>query len=315
MYFSPGEAMIDFKNKSLTAVRIFAILLLVYLIFMRDFAYAGAVRGMKICTEVVLPAVFPFSVAADLLVRCGLCSAVGGVTPKFLRKAFGFSPAGMGAYYVGILGGYPSGASAAGELYTSGQITKNEASRLNAVSNNPSFAYAFMLGKAVTGHDAGGVICWLSVILSSIIVSLLIRSDDHANANTARENSGTGILNGAIRHSAYSVLCIAGSVIFFSAVGEGALQLPISDLFSSFLLSLCEITSGLDRVILLDLPCGLLLSVTAFLLSLSGLCIFFQVSEISLSAGVDVKRYLFAKPLQAVISFLLAWAMFTVFLQ
>lgn len=300
-------------NPKKLTIMIFSLMLIVYLVAMKQSAYNGAVRGMYVCVSVILPTVFPFAVASDIFAESGLCSAVGRAAPKFIKKLFCLSDTGFGILILGLFGGFPTGADTASKMYKCGVITRSEAERLICVSNNPSVAYSFMLGAMITSSLAGGAMLWITVIISSILYSLVIRVKDYSEL-TGDSYGSFSDLSLSIRKASLSTVCICGTVIFFSALGELISSLPVEPVLHGILLSFVELTSGLDFLLNTGGDTRLIFSLTAGLLSFSGLSVMMQVKAAIRDSDIGITKYFFGKILQGIFSFALSYLCFEHFI-
>lgn len=92
----------------------------VLLIALPQTAADGVRSALTLCGRVILPSLFPFFVCSNLFLLLGysarLSARFGGAAAKLLR----LPPAAGSAFLLGLLGGYPAGAQAAGTLYARG---------------------------------------------------------------------------------------------------------------------------------------------------------------------------------------------------
>ena len=88
----------------------------VLLIALPQAAADGVRSALTLCGRVILPSLFPFFVCSNLFLLLGysarLSARFGGAAAKLLR----LPPAAGSAFLLGLLGGYPAGAQAAGTL-------------------------------------------------------------------------------------------------------------------------------------------------------------------------------------------------------
>lgn len=127
-------------------------------IFLRPAAAAGGVlRGLGVCYETVIPALFPFLVLSRLLLESRAASALGLLLRPYTRLLGMRSPKAPAAMLCGVLGGFASGAKAVDVLYRAGELTAAEAALLLVctIGSGPGFVVssvgALMLGSAGAG--------------------------------------------------------------------------------------------------------------------------------------------------------------------
>lgn len=100
----------------------------VLLIALPQAAADGVRSALTLCGRVILPSLFPFFVCSNLFLLLGysarLSARFGGAAAKLLR----LPPAAGSAFLLGLLGGYPAGAQAAGTLYSKarGEAVRSE---------------------------------------------------------------------------------------------------------------------------------------------------------------------------------------------
>lgn len=160
-------------KKRLLAVVIAAFALLLLL---RPEAAEEAVRGgLALCFQTVVPSLFPFFVVVSLLLQLGLGRWLGHLFAPFMGPLFHLSGAAVTPLIAGLVGGYPSGARTAAELYREGTLSREEAERCLCFVNNcgPAFALSFV-GTAVLRSERAGLALYLIHVLSALLTGLLL---------------------------------------------------------------------------------------------------------------------------------------------
>ena len=99
------------------------------LLLLRPEAASEAVRdGLQLCARTVIPSLFPFFVVVSLLLQLGLADCLQGVCAPFMGPLFRLRGVCALPLLTGLLGGYPSGAKTAADLYQQSRNTRREAS-------------------------------------------------------------------------------------------------------------------------------------------------------------------------------------------
>ena len=110
------------------------------LIFPSEVA-AAARESARLAFVSVLPTLFPFLVAAELLISLRVTHSagrlLGGMMPRLFRQPREAAP----VLLLGMLSGYPVGAAAARRLYEEGGCNAEQAERLVALCNNSGPAF------------------------------------------------------------------------------------------------------------------------------------------------------------------------------
>ena len=158
----------------------------VLLIALPQAAADGVRSALTLCGRVILPSLVPFFVCSNLFLLLGysarLSARFGGAAAKLLR----LPPAAGSAFLLGLLGGYPAGAQAAGTLYARGELSGANAERALAVCNQagPSFIFG-VLGGAVFKSAAAGAFLYAVQIVSAVLVCRLTAKKQYAPAKAA----------------------------------------------------------------------------------------------------------------------------------
>ena len=114
----------------MTRNRILALLatiVTVLIVMYSEIAFQASLDGLKLWFEIVLPALLPFFVMADLLMGLGVVHFIGSLLEPIMRPLFRIPGVGGFAVAMGLAGGYPLGARITGELERAKLITTTEA--------------------------------------------------------------------------------------------------------------------------------------------------------------------------------------------
>lgn len=191
-------------------------------------ADAGAVRtaageALVLCGKSVVPALFPFLVLSNLLIALGFGELASPYLAGFMTPLFRLPGAASSALLLGLAGGYPIGAKTAAELYRDGLLTKDEATRLLAFSNNANPVFLIsILGVGVFGSVRAGIWLWLIHVASALLTGLLFRGRGKgcreragAEHQPIRTVSFTRAFVEAVQEALSAMLSVCAFVIFF----------------------------------------------------------------------------------------------------
>lgn len=276
---------------------------------------AAAKEAIALCFQVVIPALFPFFVCFRLLVRLGVARQISRFCSPFMRPMFGVSGSGAMALVLGMISGYPVGASCAAELYQGGTCTKTESERLLAFCNNagPLFVIGAVGVGMIQSRELGLFLYGIHTF-SAILTGFLFRDYGKEQrravpylppAPLKQESGVLSAVGTAIADGMDAILKICGFVIFF-AVFVAALPTYSGSVFVHGLL---EITGGLKGLCQLRLPLDITLTLLSFFLALSGISVLLQVGGIIMPAGLSIRPYLLGKLTQAMIAGALTFAL------
>ena len=103
---------------------------------------AAAKSGLTLWATSVVPSLFPFFVATELLSQTSIPFLLGKIFNVFMKPLFNIRGEGSFAFIMGLISGYPIGAKIACNFRTNTVLSKEECERLLAFTNNSrSFIY------------------------------------------------------------------------------------------------------------------------------------------------------------------------------
>ena len=208
-------------------------------------ALGSALNGLKLWLQIVLPSVFPFLVASQLVIKSGSIKIFGALLEPLMRPLFNLPGEASLALAMGLTCGYPVGAKVTSELREKRYLTQNEANRLLAFSNNASPLFITgAVGTALFGSSSAGLLllggqiaAGLSVGIVSGIISrkkypAITNTQDRSNKGKLRApvsaaSAGSGknvsagfsiLLGNAVIDSLNTMLMVGGFIILFSVI-------------------------------------------------------------------------------------------------
>ena len=264
-----------------------------------------AKNGFLLSIKVIIPAVFPFLILTDLVIKCIRFEQVGFLKRVF-ERLFNISGCGISALICGLLCGFPIGARVSSSLYQSGKLSKSECESLMAFSNNPSPGYVIsVIGLGIRGSLNDGIILYSAVIVSSVFTGIIIRKrrDSHFAFIDFSDDSKYDFI-ASVKDSVNVCLNICGFVTVFSVLTGLLRQAIKSQILLSIILPFIEIGNACN-FLANDAPLSsdATLLLTAFATAFSGFSVFTQTRGcINLSFKFPSKKYLYIKLLQGLIS-------------
>lgn len=309
---------------------IFTIFLITLVLFSNNNLIA-AQKGLALWATSVLPTLFPFFIATELLCQTNFTYIMGKFLNKFMKPIFNVPGESATAILLGTISGYPIGAKVVCNLKKQKIISKIEAERLIAFTNNsgPLFILG-TVGIVMLNNKNLGIILLVSHIISSLLVGYCFRfwkknkldinySETKFNSSqTPIKISELGeILGSAIKKSIGNILSIGGFIVLFSVIlsilnSSGFLDLITSFLYKfgiskeislSAITGIIELTNGLNLSTALyeNIPLiSILLS--SFLLGFGGISVLLQVYSIISKENISIKPYFYGKLLQGIFS-------------
>ena len=264
-------------------------------------ASAAAGEGLLLCFRTVIPSLFPFFVVTSLLTQLGFAGLLQDLFAPLMMPLFRMRGVCALPLLAGLLGGYPTGAKAAADLYREGVICREEAERLLGFCNNcgPAFLLGYV-GTSVLGNPALGVRLLVIHILSALLTGMFLCRVNHNELPNllpcrvpAVPVSLPCVFTGAISSSFSSMLNICAYVVIFRAA---AALLPLP----GWCLGAVEMVSGLAA-----LPQGASAFLPAAVITAwSGFSVHCQTMAVA--EDLSMKWHLPGKAIQALIAAALA---------
>lgn len=275
-------------------------------------AGAQAARdSLALCGQVVLPALFPFFVLSNLAVGLGLGQWLGRRLEPVMSPLFHVGGAGGAALALGLIGGYPVGASTVRSLLEQGLCSLEEAQRLLLFCNNAGPAFLLSVaGVSVFGHMEVGLLLLAVHWLSALLTGLLLRGDQTVSRLStpadASPPSAAGLLTRAVGSALSSSLQVSAYVVLFGVLlglcqSAAAGWITLAPALSALLSGLLELTNGISALPGISSP-ALRLSLCGFLLGWGGLSVHCQTAALLEGSGLRLAPYLAAKALQGLLS-------------
>ena len=293
--------------------------------------------ALTLWTNSVIPSLFPFFVATELLMHTNIIYQLGNILNRFMNPLFNIRGEGSFAFIMGIISGYPIGAKIATNLRQKSICSKEECERLLSFTNNsgPLFIIG-SVGILMYRNTTIGILLFLTHFLASLTVGFIFRfwkkNTKQKNNSPILQNSSEmknyatfsnlgEILSESIMNSIKSILLIGGFVVIFSVIISilktsgilNVITLSLSSIFNFFNIDisfieplftgLLEITNGINTIS--NIPCKKLsinIIFTSFLLGFGGISILLQVLSITSKSDLSIKPYIYGKILHGIIA-------------
>lgn len=292
--------------------------------------------GLSLWANSVVPSLFPFFVATELLMHTNIINLLGTILNRYMKPFFNIRGEGAFAFIMGIISGYPVGAKIASNFRQNNICSKEECERLLSFTNNsgPLFIIG-TVGILMFKNSTIGILLFMTHLLGCITVGWIFRywkkgkstfvkvsskSSDNQKKCVSFSNLGETLAE-SITSSISTILLIGGFVVIFSSIisifkASGLLQsatILLSPIFqvlqidTSFiqglLTGLLEITNGIN--IISSIACkklSLNILLTAFLLGFGGISILLQVWSITSKTDLSIKPYVYGKLLHGILA-------------
>lgn len=278
----------------------------VLLFLLRDPALTAkyAYAGVRLAVFTVLPSTFPYMILSGFLLSMGLVGRGEKRRGKLFAGWFRLPSCAAAVVAMGLISGFPVGASMTAGLYESGQLEKEEAEALLACCNfcGPPFLIG-VIGAGILGSAAFGWLLWGVQSVFSLLWLLGGRKKREPKgkmpeAKKAERSSAPrfGVcFYAAVKNACASMLLIGGFVVFFSIftgiTGQALMGMGAPGWLRTAVAALLELSSGTAAVggtVGASFSGCFFLALTA---AWSGFSVHLQISAFALPAGLSMKRY------------------------
>jgi len=289
-------------------VLITSLALLVFIISLPGYFKNSACNAIKVCLTNVIPSLFCFIVITKIIVASGFAYIISLPFGKLFYKLTGLPPFTAGIYLISFLSGFPSGAIAAVDMYKNNVITRADAERLIAISNNTGPALPVLLiGINIFSSAYIGFIIFIIQILASLLTAFVMKTpykrafepyypDMTSDAVTAVCRSVDGSIKACAQLCAY--------VILFSCL------IDLISLSDSMQFILCRIMPFIE-IVSGSINACTLIGARSFIyiasaVSFGGICVHMQAASVCIPSGLSLKLHFKTKLLQSFFAFVLA---------
>lgn len=254
------------KFRSLFVVVIFACLSTSLIIFSKA-GNSGAIEGLNLCYNIVIPSLFPFTVFSLIIFESGFFEELN--INKNLEELF--------IFFLSSIGGFPVGAKIINNAYKRKSLSKKNAELMlgYCVSSGPSFII-LSLGSQILNNKPIGYILFISNLSANLIIMAILSNFKDKNKTLTKSKSKIKSFSENFVNSTYdaavSIMVICAYVTLFSTIISVINKMFGENPIKNLLLSLLEITNG---VTLTDN-----LYFIAFLLGFGGICVHIQILTI-----------------------------------
>ena len=337
------------KEKSISII---FILYLFFLVLFTKSNFNAAKKGITLWANNVVPSLFPFFVAVELLKHTNLIYYLSKKLDKYMKPIFNLPGVASFPFVMGLISGYPVGAKIVSDLYSNYLCTQKEAERMLAFTNNsgPLFIIG-TVGCSFYSNTSIGILLLISHILSSICVGIILgiisriksatntftaNSTQSASANNfssllqddIRIDDLGGILGSAIVSAIKSILMIGGFVTIFSVILSILNNTKILTIISYFISNIfhinpdyivglltgfLEFTNGLYKISTINNKMlSINLILSSFIIGFGGISVTLQVLNIISKNKLSIKTYIFGKLLHGTISALFTFLILSI---
>lgn len=299
------------------------------------------ISGAKLYFNAVFPSLFPFLVLINIIIHYDGIHIYSILLGNIICKPLKLPKESTMALIVSVLCGYPLGARYTCDLYEKKLIDLNTFERLLNIASNASPLFVIgTVGASMMSSNKIGYILLLSNILSCIFMGYIIPTKKHINVvgrknssfeKSSNKNTNIGVIfKNSIEDAIKNSLNIGGFIVVFSLI-TGIIKDNVlfhivlnkfslfvglsSDFIQGLILGMLEVTNGCNLIASSNSSLMVKLVTLSFLIAFSGLSIISQVYSYTYKYNVSIKKYIFRKFIQAIISSILSVILYYVFLH
>ena len=207
---------------------IICILFLIEFIINRTLICDTVGFSLNIWINNVIPSLFPFFIATELLNHTNIPRIIGNMFNKIMRPLFNVPGIGAYALFMGIISGYPVGAKIVTNFRNQNLCTKEEAERLITFTNNSGPLFILGTVGITLFYDSSiGLLLLFTHILACISVGIIFRfwkisikekrNTDTLSTNVTFNSLGE-VLSKSILSAINSVVLIGGFIVLFGII-------------------------------------------------------------------------------------------------
>lgn len=260
----------------------------------------GAKSGVNICLNSLIPSLFPFMALSTFIMRTDALHILSKLFGKVTKCLFLLPQDAGQVIFMSLIGGYPVGAKLTADALKNGEITENEAKRLCIFCMNAGPAFTVTaLGVNIYGNIKAGIIIYISLCMSSVIIGVLTRflADGKSviQINKKERNFSADDITFSVWDAFEATLRICAWVILFSAF-MACVTVKFGK-SGEFLGAVAEVTAGTVTVSkICPIP------VVTALCGFGGFCVHCQVLKYIKQCSLPYKLFFVGRILNSAIS-------------
>ncbi|MCQ2514412.1 MAG: hypothetical protein MJ089_04900 [Ruminococcus sp.] len=280
----------------------------------------GAVNGITLCLNILIPSLFPFMALSSFIVKSGLSEFLGKPFAKPMKILFGLDGCFAPIILLSMIGGYPIGAKGISALYSCKSVSAKQAQRagLMAVCAGPGFLINYV-GVSLYGNEKTGALILIAQIISMLIIGIFLnifrKAKNAKNSGSVKKSDNqkkiivknspvplsTAIVESAL-DSAKGMFNICVFVILFSAIIKVLENFTGDGLLNALIMSMLEVCCAV-HILSVNYP----LIFTAFAVGFGGICVHFQIYSAMSNVQLNKGKFFLTRVFQGFLTALLTY--------
>ncbi|MDD3392803.1 MAG: nucleoside recognition domain-containing protein [Bacilli bacterium] len=317
------------KKQTINALIIILLLYIGYEILTNSSAILSSVSfSFNIWKNNIFPSLFPMFILSELLINFGFVEIIGKLLKPLMNKIFKCHEMGAFIFTMSLVSGFPSSAKYALELHKNNLLDENQAAKTLIFSHfsNPLFILGTVSITFLNNKEVGYLIL-LCHYITNIIIGLLFRNyHPYTNSNVIKDNikikksnsknlNFGQIITTALLNTINTLLLILGVITMFLVLTTIIDQnINLSSYSQAILNGFIEMTQGLKYISVLSIPLKLKAILSTMIISFGGFSVHMQIMSILNDTKIKYLPFLTARLLHALISGLLVFLLFDIWL-
>lgn len=272
---------------------IFLLLIIFFLVCNPKTALSGALSGLNLWFDVIVPTLLPFMIISHLMQ-----TVYGSSIKDPVLYSLG----------IGIMCGFPMGAFVTCSMYSKKRITQRTAYLLLTCCNisSPAFviSYISMTSLRQTAFPRDILLAVYIPVLITAVWALISHKGSSVLSQTAPDSALTfEVFDTAVTESIANVLKLGVYMILFSIIASFVTLLPLRFvLLKCLLVGAAEITTGINYAVSAHIPDSTLIPLVLVINAFGGLSCAMQSMSFIRESGLSIKKYMCRKALLAVLT-------------
>ena len=263
----------------------------------------------------VVPSIMPFFILSSLLINYGFVNMASNIF-RPLMYIFGINSNVSFIFVMSMLSGFPSSSKYIKNLYDNNIIDESVSTKalLFTHFSNPLFIIGTI--SSLLNSKKYAYLILIIHYITNIIIGIIFRNYKYSYSNKSIKTNIKpdyigNVLTKSIKESIDILLLILGSIVTFTFISTIINNMfNLSNITSSILSGILEMTQGLKYISILNISLRIKVTLMTMILSFGGLSIHLQVSSIIKDTGILYVPYLIARILHLVISGILIYFIF-----
>lgn len=239
------------------------------LILFSSKAKTGALQGLTICEEIIIPSLLPILILTGTIQKSKCSIILERLFGKITELVFKLPKCCATAIVFGLIGGYPAGAILTDSLHQDGLIDRETSSRVMRFNFSGGLAFIITaVGSIRYNSNKIGLMLFLSCIIPEILIGIAsgikIKKAPKSTRLFSERLCVSDALTQSVETTINSLLLMSGYIVLFSSI---CAIIPIP----KYLFPVFEITYGVcnSKAIPLDY--------CAFFIAFGGFCVHLQI--------------------------------------